>query len=200
VSKAGAIIVAHENVRRTLAAEQFMSAFNRTVPAAPPGALPVVTFDDSVTFHWNDDALRVEYVGPAHTDGDAIVHFRRANVIHMGDVFFNGMYPFIDVDRNGSIAGMIRAVDRGLALADERTRIIPGHGPMAGVAELRAYRATLQTVHERIAKLIAEGRTRQEVIAAKPTADLDAEWGRGFMKPDTWVGIVYDGFVGAGHS
>jgi glyoxylase-like metal-dependent hydrolase (beta-lactamase superfamily II) len=189
--------VAHENVRRTLSADQFMSAFNRTVPAAPPGALPVITFNDSVTFHWNDDELRVVYVGPAHTNGDAIIHFKGANVIHMGDTYFNGMYPFIDVDRDGSIAGIIKAVDRALALTDERTKLIPGHGPLSGVPELRAYRAMLRTVHDRVEKLIADGKTRDEVVAAKPTADLDAEWGRGFMGPDTWVGIVYDGFASA---
>ncbi|MHC4129799.1 MAG: MBL fold metallo-hydrolase [Planctomycetota bacterium] len=195
LGEAGAIIVAHENVRNRLSTDQFMAAFNRTVPASPHGALPVITFTDSVTFHWNDDELRVIHVNPAHTDGDAIIHFRKANVIHMGDVYFNGMYPFIDASAGGRIAGMIKAIDRALELTDDRTRIIPGHGELSGVAELRAYRAMLRTVHDRVQKLIDEGKTRDEVIAAKPTRDLDAEWGSGFMQPDPWVGIVYDSMV-----
>jgi glyoxylase-like metal-dependent hydrolase (beta-lactamase superfamily II) len=195
LGKAGAIIVAHENVRRRMSTEQFIAAFNTTVPASPPAALPVITFTDSVTFYWNDDEVRVIHVEPAHTDGDSIIHFRKANVIHMGDLYFSGMYPFIDVGREGSLAGMIKAVDRGLKLANDRTKIIPGHGPLSGVGELRAYRRMLRTVHDRVTKLIDEGRTRDQVIAARPTHDLDAEWGRGFMKPDQWVGIVYDGMV-----
>jgi glyoxylase-like metal-dependent hydrolase (beta-lactamase superfamily II) len=192
LGEAGAIIVAHENVRKRLSTEQFMAAFDRTVPAAPEGALPVITFNDSVTFHWNDEQLHVIHVKPAHTDGDAIIHFRRANVIHMGDVYFNGMYPFIDVSAGGRLAGMIKAADSALELADNRTKIIPGHGELSGVAELRAYRTMLRTVHDRVQELIADGKSRDEVVAARPTRDLDADWGRGFMKPDQWVGIVYD--------
>jgi glyoxylase-like metal-dependent hydrolase (beta-lactamase superfamily II) len=195
LGETGAIIVAHENVRKRLSTEQFMAAFDRTVPAAPQGALPVITFNDSVTFHWNDDQLHVFHVKPAHTDGDAIIHFKQANVIHMGDTYFNGMYPFIDVSAGGRLAGMIKAADRALDLADDRTKLIPGHGALSGVTELRASRAMLQTVHDRVRKLIDEGNSRDEVIAAKPTRDLDAQWGRGFMKPDPWVGIVYDSMV-----
>jgi cyclase len=195
LGETGTIIVAHENVRKRLSTEQFMAAFDRTVPAAPEGALPVITFNDSVTFHWNDEQLHVIHVKPAHTDGDAIIHFRQANVIHMGDTYFNGMYPFIDVSAGGRLAGMIKAADRALELADDRTKFIPGHGELSGVAELRASRTMLRTVHDRVQKLIDEGNSRDEVIAAKPTRDLDAEWGRGFMKPDPWVGIVYDGMV-----
>jgi len=195
LGKAGAIIVAHENVRKRLSTDQFMAAFDRTVPASPPGALPVITFTDSVTFHWNDDEIRVIHVRPAHTDGDAIIHFRKANVIHTGDLYFNGMYPFIDAGAGGRIAGMVAAVDRVLELTDDRTRIIPGHGELSGVAELRAYRGMLKTVHDRVRKLIDEGKSRDAVIAARPTHDLDEKWGRGFMQPDTWVGIVYDSMV-----
>jgi glyoxylase-like metal-dependent hydrolase (beta-lactamase superfamily II) len=192
LGKAGAIVVAHENVRKRMSTDQFMAAFNRRVPAAPEGALPVITFTESITFHWNDDELQVVHVEPAHTDGDSIIHFREANVIHMGDTFFAGMYPFIDVGRDGSIAGVIKAAERGLELADDRTMIIPGHGRLSDVPGLEAYRDMLRTVHSRMRKLLDEGRSRDEVIAAKPTRDLDPEWGGGFMKPDVWVGIVYD--------
>ena len=195
LGKAGAIIVAHENVRRRMSTEQLMEAFNRTVPASPTGALPVVTFTESMTFHYNGDAILVQHVAPAHTDGDSIIFFRNANVIHMGDTFFSGMYPFIDVSTGGSIAGMIQAAETALALADEQTRIIPGHGPLSGVTELRASRAMLRIVHDRVRNMIRDGQSRDEVIAARPTGDLDSVWGGGFMKPDQWVGIVFDGMT-----
>ena len=192
LGKAGALIVAHENVRRRMSTEQFIAAFNSTVPAAPYDALPVVTFTESVTFHWNGDEIHVFHVHPAHTDGDALIHFRRSNVLHMGDTFFNGGYPFIDVSSGGTIHGVIAAADEVLALAGPETKIIPGHGPLAGVDDLSEYRNMLLDVRNRVASLIADGRTRDQVIAAKPTADLDARWGGGFMRPDVFVGIVYD--------
>ncbi|GIV58560.1 MAG: cyclase [Rhodothermaceae bacterium] len=192
MGQAGAVIVAHENVRRRMSTEQFIEAFNSRTPPAPPAALPVVTFTDAVTFHWNGDEIHVFHVDPAHTDGDAIIFFRRANVIHMGDTYFNGMYPFIDVSSGGTLSGMIAAVDRVLAMTDDATKIIPGHGPLSNRAELMAYREMLATVHARMKALIADGKSRDEAIAARPTADLDATWGRGFLQPDVWVGIVYD--------
>jgi glyoxylase-like metal-dependent hydrolase (beta-lactamase superfamily II) len=194
LGKAGAIIVAHANVRKRMSEEQFMEAFNRTVEPAPKGALPVVTFEQSVTFHWNDENIEVVHVQPAHTDGDSFVHLRSANALHAGDVFFNGMYPFIDTSTGGNLEGMIRAVERILERCDAETRIIPGHGPLASRADLERYQRMLTTVRDRIEPMLRAGRSRDEVIAAKPTADLDADWGGGFMKPDVWVGLVYDGF------
>jgi glyoxylase-like metal-dependent hydrolase (beta-lactamase superfamily II) len=195
LGRAGAIIVAHDNVRRRMSRDQFLEAFDQMVPASPKGALPVLTFNDAVTFHLNGDEVHVFHVEHAHTDGDAIIHFRRANVVHMGDTYFNGMYPFIDVSSGGSIEGMIDAVDRVLPLADAKTRLIPGHGPLSNVLELQAYREMLGTVRDRIRALVADGKSREEVIEAGPTRDFDASWGGGFMKPDQWAGIVYDGMV-----
>ena len=195
MGKAGAIIIAHDNVRKRMSTDQFMAAFDRSVPASPAGALPVVTFTDAVTFHFNDEELHVFHVTNAHTDGDAIIHFREANVFHMGDTFFNGMYPFIDTGSGGSIDGMIEAADEVLARANRRTKFIPGHGPLGGRKDLRAYRDMLETVSERIHKMVDDGKSRDEVIAAKPTSELDGTWGNGFMKPDRWVGIVYDGIT-----
>jgi cyclase len=192
LARAGALLVAHENVRRRMSSEQFMGIFGRKVPPSPEGALPVVTFTDAVTFHWNGDEIHVFHVDPAHTDGDAVVHFVKADVIHMGDVFFNGGYPFIDTSSGGRIDGVIAAADRVLALAGANTRIIPGHGPLATKADLQSYRDTLSTLRGRIAGLKTSGKTRDEAIAAKPTADYDARLGAGFMKPDVWVGLVYD--------
>ena len=194
LGEAGAIIVAHANVRKRMSEKQFMEAFNRTVEPSPKGALPVVTFEQSVTFHWNDETIEVVHVQPAHTDGDSFVHFRSANVLHAGDVFFNGMYPFIDTATGGNLEGMIRAVERILERCDGETRIIPGHGSLASRADLERYHRMLTTVRDRIEPMLRAGRSRDEVIAAKPSADLDADWGGGFMKPDVWVGLVYDGF------
>lgn len=195
--KEGALIVAHENVRTLMSAEQVIEAFGQTVPAAPPEALPVITFTDSMTFHWNEDEVKVTHVLPAHTDGDSFVHFVNDNVIHAGDLYFNGMYPFIDAEHGGSIDGMIAATSRILRLADDDTRIIPGHGEVSGVRELRTFREMLRTVRDNIQLQIAAGKTKEEIIAAKPTAQFDEAWGGGFLQPDQWVGIVIDSLKNA---
>ena len=193
--KAGALIVAHDNVRRRMSAEQFLrveAAFKQKVPASPKAALPVVTFGDDVTFHLNGDEIRATHVAAAHTDGDSIVRFTRANVLHTGDLFFNGMYPFIDTSTGGSVAGMIAAADHMLGNVDPNTRIIPGHGPLADRAALQRYRDMLAGVRDAIAPLVAAGRTVDQVIAANPTAKWDAQWGQGFLKPEAFVRIVVD--------
>jgi cyclase len=189
MGEAGALLVAQENVRRRMA--MGLEAGDRKVDPAPEGALPVVTFTDAVTFHRNGEEIRVFFVGPAHTDGDSIIQFVNADVFHMGDTLFNGMYPFIDVSSGGRIDGMIAAADRVLKVATEKTRLIPGHGPLATRADLQAFRDMLAKVRDRVAKLKAEGKSAEEVVAAKPTADLDEKWGGGFMKPDDWIGLVY---------
>jgi cyclase len=191
LGQAGTLVVAHDNVRKRMTVEQFLEAFGMKVPAAPPAALPVVTFNDAVTFHLNGDEIHGFHVPPAHTDGDSIVHFRKANVIHGGDLFFNGMYPFIDLSTGGSVAGMIAGADRMLALAGEATRIIPGHGPLASKADLKAYRDMLSTVRDRVAAQVKAGKTLEQVTAAALTADLDAKWGGGFLKAAPFVSIVY---------
>lgn len=191
-AQAGAVIVAHENVRRRMSSEQFMAAFSRSVPAAPAGALPVVTFAEGVSLHLNDDEVRVIHVAHAHTDGDALVHFQRANVLHMGDIYFNGLYPFIDLDSGGGIHGMIAGVERGLELADAQTIVVPGHGPLSDRAELAACGAMLAGVRDRIAALKAEGKTLQEAVAAKPTAQFDERLGHGFISPERLVGFIYE--------
>jgi glyoxylase-like metal-dependent hydrolase (beta-lactamase superfamily II) len=192
LGEAGAIIVAHENVRNRMSTEQFNEIFNRRTPPSPDGALPVVTFTESVSFHLNGDEIRVEHVENAHTDGDALVFFKKANVVHMGDTFFNGMYPFIDTSSGGRIDGVIAAADLVLASADKRTKIIPGHGEMGDAADLREYRDMLATVRDRVMRLKRDGKSREQVVAADVVADYNPTWGGGFMKPDVWIGIVYD--------
>ncbi|MGD8452369.1 MAG: MBL fold metallo-hydrolase [Phycisphaerae bacterium] len=196
LAKAGALLIAHENVRKKMSSEQVLGALGRTVPPSPPGALPVLTFNDQLTLHWNGEDVEVSHVDPpAHTDGDSFVYFRKANVLHVADVYFNGMYPFIDVNAGGTLDGMIQAVDKALVMADAETKIIPGHGAMSNVTELRAYRDMLATARDRIKPLVEQGKSRDEVIAAKPTAELDEKWGQGGFPPDQWVGIVYDGMT-----
>jgi glyoxylase-like metal-dependent hydrolase (beta-lactamase superfamily II) len=188
--KGGAIIVAHENVRRRMSSEQFIELMKMTEKPAPRAALPIVTFAGSVTFHLNGDDIVVFHVPRAHTDGDAIVHFTKSDVIHMGDVYFSGMYPFIDTSSGGSIRGVIAGCDRVLGIAGDSTRIIPGHGPLSNKAELKAYRDMLATAADRIGKLVAEGKTTEQIVAAAPTADLDAKWGGGFMKAPKFLEMV----------
>ena len=176
LGEAGAMIVAHENVYRRMNPAEFANLIGRSGQAPRP-ALPVVTFDNAVTFHWNGRQIRVTHIGTAHTDGDAIVHFPRANVFHMGDTFFNGRYPFVDTDSGGGIDGVIAAANFVLERSNDATRIIPGHGDLASPAELRAYRDMLETVRLRVAGMVAAGRTADEVVEAAPTADLDEVWG-----------------------
>ena len=191
IGKGGAIIVAHDNVRKRLAKGQFMKVFNVEIPPAPPKALPVITFTDRVTFYWNNETLEVWHPKPAHTDGDAVIYFKNANVVHVGDLLFNGIYPFIDAGSGGSFEGVIAGVDEVLNRIDDSTKVIPGHGPLGNKADLKAYRDMLAAVHERITELIKAGKTIDEIVAAKPSADFDAKWGGGFLKPDQWIKIAY---------
>lgn len=200
-ARAGATLIAHEGVRRLLAEDQVMHALGgRMVPAPPPAARPKISFNDRMNLDWNGDLIHLVHMPPAHTDGDVIVHFRDADVVHMGDIFFNGMYPFVDVDHGGNLAGMVRAIQEVLTHTRESTQFIPGHGPLAHREELAAYGEMLRTVQARVQALLDEGKTREEVVAAKPTADLDSEWVRnpGSGEADFFVGLVYDGMVKGG--
>lgn len=200
LAAAGAIITGHENVLRLLSDDQVMAALgNRHVPAAPESARPRLSFNDRMNLRWNGDLIHIVHIPNAHSNGDAIVHFRDANVVHTGDIFFNGTYPYIDIDNGGHIGGMIDAVDEMLAHSNETMLFIPGHGPLADRQDLTDYRDMLATVRDRIRDLIDEGKTRQEVIEAKPTADLDAVWGSAgsWPDPDFWVGLVHDGMIRA---
>lgn len=188
----GAWLVAHDNVRTRMSTEQFNRLFNRRTPPSPAGAWPVVTFSDNMQFFLNDHEIHVFHVENAHTDGDAIVHFRNRNVIHMGDCFWNGNYPFIDVGAGGSLRGLIRAADAALLLADGSTKIVPGHGAVGGRAELRAYRDMLAEALSRIEPLVVAGQTADEIARAKPMAEFDATWGGGFIDPDRFVQSVVD--------
>ena len=191
LGEAGAVIVAHENVRVRLSTEQFRSFSNRRTPPSPEVALPVVTFTEDVTFHVNGDELHVFHVDHAHTDGDAIVHWRNENVIHAGDLYFASSYPFIDLDSGGAIDGVIAGIDRALDLSDEATQIIPGHGPLSNKQDLTVYRDMLKTIRTRVQTLMKEGKSLEEILASKPTAEFDERWGGGSIEPDRLVQFVY---------
>jgi cyclase len=195
--KDGALIVAHDNVRRRMSRDQLISLITSTSPqkASPKAALPVITVAGEITFHINGDEVHAFHVPRAHTDGDLIVHFRQSDVVHMGDVFFNGSYPFIDVSSGGSAEGVLAAADRVLALSTERTKIIPGHGPLAGKADLQAYRDLLATVIGRIKDQRRAGKTDSEIREARPAADFDARYGNGFIKPDVFVQMMLSGIA-----
>jgi cyclase len=191
----GTIIVSHENVRERITTEQFLEVFNSRTPARPVEAWPVITFSRDITFHVNGEEIYIFNLGLAHTDGDAIVHFTKSNVIHMGDIYFEGMYPFIDVGAGGSITNMIKAVDEVLPMMDENTVVIPGHGPISDKPTLTAYRDMLAGIGDNIAALMEEGKSLEEITAAKPTAEFDEVWANGFLKPDLFVKIVYEGLA-----
>jgi cyclase len=188
--KTGAVVVAHDNVRKRMSAEQFNKLFDRSTPASVKGALPIVTFNDTATFHFNAMTLRVMHLPSAHTDGDSIVHFLEADVIHAGDVFFNGQYPYIDVDAGGSIDGVIEAVSLILDLAGDQTKIIPGHGALSNRKELASYLKMLETLRGSVASLLEAGKSEEEILAAGPTAAYDDPWGQGFLGTERFVKIL----------
>lgn len=188
----GSIIVAHDNVRYRLKNGQQSSAFGRPVPPAPQEALPVITFDEGLSFHLNDETVEVLHPPPAHTDGDAVVYFKNANVAHLGDMYWNGFYPLVDGTSGGSLPGMIAGIEAALKRVNADTKIIPGHGMLSNRAQLENFLQMLKTSKVRVGKLKDAGNTLEEVVAAAPLKDLDATWGQGFIKPELWLTIVYN--------
>ncbi len=193
--KTGSVIIAHDNVRKRLTTKQMIAAFGMEMEPAPADALPVVTFPNKITVHYNGDEIVVFHAKHAHTDGDAIIHFKKANVIHAGDIVFNGFYPFIDADNGGNIHGVIHAVDGILKHCDENTKIIPGHGTVASRDDLIAYREMLMVIYARMRSMLEQGMSVEQIVAAKPTADYDEKFGRGLFQPDQWVGLIAGGMA-----
>jgi cyclase len=187
LGRGGTVIVAHDNVRIRMTMEQLVRG--EQVPPSPAGALPVITFSEDLTFHLNGDEIAAHHVDHAHTDGDSLIYWRRANVLHMGDTYFNGLLPFIDLDSGGSIDGAIAAVETGLRIANEETRIIPGHGPMARRADLVRYRDMLVALRDRVGQGIAAGRTLEQIKGER----LADGYGPpdGFISPDALIETIY---------
>jgi len=194
--KLGPVIVAHDNVRQRLNSEQFHLFFKARSAAAPHEALPVITFNDSMTFYLNDEVIDVLHVPVAHTDGDAVFYFRKADVLHAGDAFINRGYPLIDIASGGSIQGQIEATNRMLEMIGSDTVIIPGHGPLADKERMIAVRDMLVVARERVVELIARGIGLEEIIAAEPLTELEPEWGGGFLRAKYFVTIIYQSETG----
>jgi glyoxylase-like metal-dependent hydrolase (beta-lactamase superfamily II) len=191
--EAGAAIVAHENTRKRLSVATRVEGWDFTFPPAPSGALPATVFDHQCEVRLNDTHLLMKYYGPAHTDSDISVYFAEADVLHTCDTLWNGYYPFIDYSTGGSIDGSIRAAEANLAAVTNKTIIIPGHGPVGGKSDLTEFRDMLVSIRANVATLKKQGRSLEETIGAKPTADFDAKWGNFLMTPALFTGLVYAG-------
>ncbi len=202
LGQTGSHLVGHANVRRRLAADQKSALLGTTAEAAAPGALPTITFTDSLSFFYNDQEIIAFHVPHAHTDGDAVVHFPRANVVHAGDVVFLGLYPYIDTAAGGSIDGMIAGVRRIVSLCDDRTQVIPGHGPLGDKKQLEEYLAMLTQARANVAAEMAKGHDLAAVQAAAPCARWDEALGQAWLTSDQFVQSIFDSLTQAhaGHT
>jgi cyclase len=188
---AGATLVAHENTKKRMSETHTLAVLNLTFPPSPAEALPQQTFAQNRKITMNGESVSLVHVPPAHTDSDIYLHFEKANVLQTGDIFFNGMFPYIDDGTGGNVSGMIAGATKLLALADNNTKIVPGHGPLGNKADLMKYRDMLTTVRERLQKLKSSGKSMQEAVAAKPIDDLDPVWGKGLFNSATFIQIAY---------
>jgi cyclase len=197
---AGATVLAHENTKKRMSEPHDLPVLYRAPNGAlaglhfdssPAEALPQQTFRATYKLQANGECLALQHVAPAHTDTDIYVHFEKANVIQMGDLFFNWMYPYIDPSTGGKITGMIAAADNILSLADNDTKIVAGHGPLGNKADLTQFRDMMVTSRDRVEKLKSARKSAQEAVAEKPFADLDPVWGNGIINSEQWVQIVY---------
>lgn len=190
----GAVIIGHAALRERMAKGQYLAAFNQTIPPSSPTALPVVTYAEAMTIHFDGETIELVHVPGAHTDNDTLVRFKRANVIHAsGTIGGNGGYPFFDMSSGGSLTGTIAAEEKMLSLSDDKTRIVADEGEPASTADLKASRDALVMIKTRVQKLIDEGKSEAEAIAAKPTKDLDARWAPrgGFLSGDVMTRMAY---------
>jgi len=184
----GCVIVAHENIRAMLAKPQ--NLMGQKTEALPAGALPSVTFSDQLTLYAGDTAVRLIHYPHAHTDGDTVVFVDRYKVLHMGDIFFNGLFPFLDVANGGSIDNWVKQLDVILARIPADTKIIPGHGPLAGPADLKAFRQMLADSADIVRRQMKEGKTLDQIKAAG-LPDRFAPWTKGFLPTPQWLELVY---------
>ena len=190
---AGAAILAHTNTRKHLSTTTRVEGWNFTFPPAPAGAIPTEVFDDERTLKLNGTTIALKHYAPAHTDSDISVHFTDADILHVADTFWNGYYPFIDYSTGGSIDGMIRATEANLAKVTDTMIVIPGHGAVADKSQLAFYRDLLVSTREKVGALKRQGKSLDEIVAAKLTATTDAKWGNGFRSPKDFIGDVFHG-------
>src|SRR5437762_13352058 len=187
----GATVLAHENTRLRMTQPHHLAVYELDLPPSPAAALPQRVFKDGYKLEANGERLAVTHVPPAHTDSDVAVRFEKSNVLHTGDVFFKGFYPYIDGSTGGRIDGMIAGADQLLSLADSETKVVPGHGPLGTKADPATYRDMLSMAADRVRTLKASGKSVEEAIAAKPFADLEADWGKGRLNGDSFVKVIY---------
>ncbi len=192
----GYTIVAHENVHVRMSSDQYHLFFQAGTHPKPPQALPVITYDDRMTFYLNDEVIEVIHLPAAHTDGDSVFYFRDANVLHTGDAFINRGYPPIDIASGGTIKGLIEAANQMLEIVDDETIIIPGHGPLADKTRMLEVRDMLAEARARVVDLINQGLSLNEIKAAKPLAALNPEWGQTLVKGRAFVSIIYQSETG----
>ena len=192
-NKAGASILAQENTRKHLLKDTRVEGWHYTFPAAAAGAVPSTVFKEEHTLHANGSILDLKHYLPAHTDSDISVHFTEADIFHTGDTFWNRNYPFIDYSTGGSIDGQIRAAETNIDKVTDKMIVIPGHGAVGGKADLILFRDVLVEIRDKVASLKRQGRSLAEVVAAKPSARTDAEWGQSFMTPSRFLALVYQG-------
>lgn len=188
---AGATLIAHANTKKRMSETHTLAVLNLTFAPSPAAALPQQTFQQSHKITMNGETASLVHVPPAHTDSDIYIYFEKGNVLQTGDVFFNGIYPYIDTGTGGSVSGMIAGATKLLAVADNNTKIVPGHGALGNKGDLMKYRDMLTTVRGRLQKLKSAGKTVEEAVAAKPLNDLDPVWGKGLFNSDTFIQIAY---------
>jgi glyoxylase-like metal-dependent hydrolase (beta-lactamase superfamily II) len=190
----GVAILAHENTHKHLLAAQRVEDWDFNFPSSPLAAVPTEVFSSEMTMTLNRSTLALKYYGPAHTDSDISVAINEADILHCGDTYWNGIYPFIDYSTGGNIDGMIKAAEANVAAVTDKTIVIPGHGnPVSNKVDLSAYRDMLVAIRENVAKLKQQGRSRDETIAAKPTTVFDAKWGQFLITPALFTRLVYEG-------
>src|SRR5215472_14602207 len=193
VNAAGAKITAHVNTKKHLSTSTRVEGWNWTFPPAPAGAIPVTVFNDEHRLHHNDTNIALKYYGPAHTDSDISVLFEEADIMHVGDTWWNGIYPFIDYSTGGSIDGTIRATEWNLKVITDKMIVIPGHGPIGNKAGLTEYHDMLVTIRNNVATLKKQGKSLSEALAAKPSAAYDAKYGQFLITPAFFTSLVYSG-------
>ena len=193
--KNGAIILAHENVRERLNTEQFVDFLNKTFEASPLNALPTITYNDSITFYFNEDKIDVYHLPHAHTDGDSIIYFNKRNIIHTGDIYVNGRYPFIDHSSGGSIDGIITGIEKIISIIDNETKVIPGHGLLSNLDELQDYLIMLKDIRQQVLIMVNNGATLDEIIKSDITAKYDKLYSDNFINSGDFLGFVYNDLI-----
>jgi len=185
-----ATIIAQDNVRKRLATEQKSAVFNSTTPASPKEALPVITFNDSLSVHFNGEDIRAIHFPHGHTDGDSVIFFSASNVVHLGDDFFAGRFPFVDLESGGSVEGLVKNIGELIVKIPADAKLIPGHGPISTLDDLKSYHRMLQQTTEIVRGKIAAGKTLDQIKTEGLPAEW-APWGAGFIKTDRWVETIY---------